>query len=299
MGVKYGVWTIAAAGGVASIAAVLAWGVAAVMARSACVRDEAFLAAMTPVYERFEQLSVMLHEISEQQLISERAKEVAYRQKDLDALRRAIAEDILKRDWEAGLVLVEAMENQYGYKQEADRLRGEIVAKRGDVFRRAYADSLAALDRFAKQEQWQAAFKECERMQSLYGDYEQVRNLPTEVEARRQAFKNDLVQQFHAAANRRDIDGAIELLRKLDAYLTPAEGEALAEPARVVFREKQAQLRTQFALAVQEHNWREALRLGDRITADFPNTQMAKEVRDMYEVLKQRAASNSREPVAV
>jgi hypothetical protein len=59
--------------------------------------------------------------------------------------------------------------------------------------------------------------------------------------------------------------------------------------ARRIFKHKLENLRTQFSLAVQDHNWSEAIRLGDIIIRDFPNTQMAKECRDAMPSLQQRA----------
>jgi outer membrane protein assembly factor BamD (BamD/ComL family) len=63
----------------------------------------------------------------------------------------------------------------------------------------------------------------------------------------------------------------------------------MQETARGVFKEKMNILREQFAHAVQEQRWREAIRIGDAIIADFPNTKMAQEVREKMDVLRQRA----------
>lgn len=297
LAVDRGVWSVMAAGAAGLLGVLVTWPLASVMARSAESRDRSLEAAMTPVYERFEQLSVMLNEMSEQQLISERAKQVAYRSKDLEALRRAITEDILKRDWDPALALVDAMANDFGYRAEAENLRQEISAKRNEAFRRTLNESAAVIERYSSMEQWAAAFKEAERVAQLYPENEQIRNLPLEIEARRQAFKKKLVDEWYAAVNRRDVDGAIDLLKKLDTYLSPLEAESLQETARTLFKEKIALLRTQFTLAVQEKNWSEAVRVGEAIMRDFPNTQMAKEVHDKIAVLRER--SQSAEPVAV
>jgi outer membrane protein assembly factor BamD (BamD/ComL family) len=59
---------------------------------------------------------------------------------------------------------------------------------------------------------------------------------------------------------------------------------------RSVFKDKLNNLRAQFSLAVHDQNWAEATRLGETIIRDFPNTQMAKEVREKMDALRQRAA---------
>lgn len=292
-----GVWSVLAAGAASLLGVLAAWPLASVLARGVRAREESLQAALTPVYERLEQFSVQLNEISEQQLISERAKELAYRSKDIETLRRAINEEILRREWDPALSLVDALEQNFGYRSEAENLRQDIAAKRNEAFRRSLNESAAVIERYVSMEQWAAAFKEAERMMQVYPDNEQVRNLAVEIESRRQATKRRLVDEFYAAVNRKDVDGGIELLRKLDTYLAPAEAESLQDAARNLFKEKLAQLRTQFTLAVQEHNWMEAARIGDIIVRDFPNTQMAKEVREMSDTLRQRAATA--EPVSV
>jgi len=51
-----------------------------------------------PVNERLQYISVLLNQVSEQQLISERAKGIAFRESERDALRRAIREEMHRRD---------------------------------------------------------------------------------------------------------------------------------------------------------------------------------------------------------
>ena len=62
-------------------------------------------------------------------------RKVAFRDKDRDALRRAIKEDLARRDWEAALVLVDDMETTFGYGAEAATFRQEINNHRQEVVR--------------------------------------------------------------------------------------------------------------------------------------------------------------------
>src|SRR6185295_7427002 len=95
----------------------------------------------TPLNERVEQLSVMLNLISEQQLLSDRAKSVAFREKDREALRRAIQEDIGRQDFEAAITLADEMERVFGYRGEAERLRQQISERKNENVRRAVSES--------------------------------------------------------------------------------------------------------------------------------------------------------------
>jgi hypothetical protein len=72
----------------------------------------------------------------------------------------------------------------------------------------------------------------------------------------------------------------------------------MQETARNLFKEKLNSLRTQFTLAAQDHNWLEAIRLGDQIATDFPNTRAAQEVREMMPALQQRLNEGTASPAA-
>src|SRR4028119_1931189 len=124
----------------------------------------------------------------------------------------------------------------------------------------------------------------------MFPDNEQVKNLPNEIDQRRQAHKKQLVDSWNDAVARHDVDGSIEILKQLDMYLTPAEAEGLQETARGVFKEKLNLLSKHFADAVRDHRWAEAVRVGDTISREFPNTRIAQEVREKMDALKQRAA---------
>jgi hypothetical protein len=290
-------WVLLAAGGASLIAVLLAWPLATQLRLLYVDNRDRSERALTSINERFEQFSVMLNLISEQQLLSDRAKSVAFREKDSDALRRAIQEEILKQDWEAATSLANEMEKGFGYKQEADRLRNQISEKHNELIRRHITEAMAAIDRYARAEAWPDAFREAQRVAGQFPDSTMAQSLPAEVENRRQAQKKQLIDSWNDATARHDVDGAIEILKRLDMYLTPTEGEAFQETARGIFKEKLNILRTQFAVSVQDHNWNEALRLADVITRDFPNTQMAKEVREMMETLRARASGLEPAPV--
>jgi hypothetical protein len=246
-------------------------------------------ALMTALGERLEGLSILLNLVSEQQLLSDRAKQVAFREKDREAVRRAVQEEMSRRDWEAAFVLANDIENSFGYKQEADRLRGEINGRRDEIQRQQLAELMAPIDRHIKAELWGAALQEAQDLMRQFPGETQVQRLPEEIENRRQMRKGQLRESWQEAVDRHDVDGSIEILKKLDLYLTPAEAESMQEIARNVFKEKREGLRSRFALAVQEHKWAEAIRLGDEIIHDFPNTRIAQEVREKMEALRQRA----------
>src|SRR6185436_8132878 len=165
-----------------------------------------------------------------------------------------------RQDWDAATKLADDMEREFGSKAEADRFRDEIRVERQECWLKQVDDGLAAIDRHTRAEQWNSALREAEKLLQTHPDNDRVRNLPAEIENRRQGYKRQLLDSWNEAVARHDVDGSIEILKQLDTYLTPAEGEGMQEVARGVFKEKLNNLGKQFSAAVQEHRWPDAIR---------------------------------------
>jgi hypothetical protein len=283
-------WPMVAGGCLGLIAVLATWPVTLCLHSARCgVRGERE-EVMAPVLDRLDQMAMLVNTISEQQLLSDRAKAVAYRVKDREALRRAISEEMAKQDWEAALALADDIERNFGYRGEAARVRQQIDQARQENVRRQVADAMGTIDRHTRAEQWSAALRESERLVQMFPDNDQVRNLPVEIENRRLAHKRQLLSSWTDAVARHDVDGSIEILKQLDTYLTPAEAESMQETARSVFKEKLSNLGKQFGAAVQDHRWVEAIRFGEQVMREFPNSRIAQEVRENMDQLRQRAA---------
>src|SRR3954447_3535964 len=252
-------YAMLAAGCASLVGVLIAWPVATQLQAFHLASCDQAERALTEINERFEQFSVMLNLISEQQLLSDRAKAVAFRDKDSEALRRAIQEELLEQHWEAAESLANEMEKEFGYKQEAERLRAQINSRRQELVGKQINEAVQVIDRHARAEAWPDAFREAQRVQQMFPDNPQAQNLPGDVENRRMAHKKQLIDSWNDAVARHDVDGGIEILKRLDAYLTPTEAEGFQETARGIFKEKLNILRTQFSVAVQDHNWSEAI----------------------------------------
>ena len=285
-------WIMIAAGCVSLVAVAVTYPICSSVRGAGIESNEKFL---HPLTDRLDQLAILLNLMSEQQLLSDRAISIAYREKDRDALRRAVHEEMGRHDWDAALSLVDEMERAFGNKAETQRLRKEIADHRGDLVRKQINEVVQLIDKHTRAEQWNSAIREADKLIQMFPDSEQVRNLPHEIDNRRQAHKKQLLQNWHEAVARHDNDGSIEILKQLDPYLTPAEAESMQETVRQVFKERLNSLGAQFSTAVKEQRWAEAIRVGETITKEFPNVRIAQEVRESMETLKKRAA----EPAAV
>jgi hypothetical protein len=284
-----GSWDILSAGGLGVIVTVALWGLSIALTPKQADRSQAD-ARLDAMADRLRQMTELLARISDQQLLSDRAKGVAFREKDRDALRKAILEEINRGDWDASLRLADEMEGAFGYRAEAARFRDEIRARRQEQVRKQIQEVVDVIDRHTRSEQWNGALREAERLNTMFPDNDQVRGLPQEIDRRRMEHKKRLLETWHEAVNRHDVDGSIEILKQLDAYLTPAEAAGLEEAVRGVFKEKREQLGKQFGDAVTAHKWLEAIRVGETIAREFPESRMAQEVKEKMPALRQRAA---------
>jgi transcription initiation factor IIF auxiliary subunit len=290
-------WGLLAAGGVALVVVLGVWEVTKAVVASRGV-DQETREASAALNERVQQISVLLNVISEQQLLSDRAKSVAFREKDSEALRRAIREEIAKTNYEGAVALVDDMERAFGYKAEADQFRNEITQRRDESMRRLVAEAMTGVDKLVREERWPDAFREAERLRERFPTLESVKLLPKEIEMRREAHKKQLLVEWNDSVRRHDPDASIATLKRLDPYLTPTEAEQMQETVRGVFKEKLNGLRTQFSLAVQDHHWADAIRLGETIMRDFPNSRLAAEVKETMDALRQHAAEEPAEEAA-
>jgi hypothetical protein len=112
---KLNVWSVAAAGAASVLVVLSAWPIASALRSIRAEQRELVESKITTMNDTMDQMTVLLNQISEQQLLSDRAKSVAFREKERDALRRAIQEEIARQDWEAALVLANDIETGFGY----------------------------------------------------------------------------------------------------------------------------------------------------------------------------------------
>lgn len=232
----------------------------------------------------------LLRSVNDRLLISDAAKRISQRQRDRDLLRRAIQEDLARRDLDGAFALAIDLANVYGYKQEAEEIREKIRQERAVQYQERVNTAIASLEQLLADHKWEEANAEAEKIQRLFPDSPRVQQLPNRVKHAWVQHKHDLERQFLEAAKRDDIERAMELLKELDKYLEPSEAAPFTEVARGVIGKKKENLGVQFKLAVHDREWIEAVQVGEQVIREFPNTRMADEVRSMLDLLRERAA---------
>ncbi len=230
-----------------------------------------------------------LETIAENTRISDAAKSLARRDQELDALREAIRGDIRMERWEAALSLIDEMERRFGYKEEAERIREELDDARSARIEARLAEAIEMIDSHLQSRQWERAQREIDRLFTALPDNPRVLTLTEKLRSAREAHKVELKLAWDDAVRRSDTDHAIDVLRELDQYLSPAEAQALQSSARDVFKEKLLRLGIQFRFAVTERRWQDALDTGLELIREFPNARMANEVREVLDMLRERA----------
>jgi len=222
--------------------------------------------------------------------LSDAAKSLAHRDKERDALRAAIREDITREEWDAAYSLIDQMANRFGYREEAERFREEVEQSRRDAVESKVNMAVQQVEELLATSEWERARAEVRRLLSLFPDHERIAALPQRLEGSFIERKGLLKQQLHEAAERKEVNRSVELIKELDSYLGADEAKELTETVREVFRDKLDNLTVQFELAVHEQRWLEAVDVAKQIMTEYPNTRRAQELRDgAFESLARRA----------
>jgi len=229
--------------------------------------------------------------LSEQAALSDDARRVLNRTAEREMLRRSIEQDILTSDWEAALVLCRELADRFGYRTDAEEFRARIDKGRAATLGTALRDGIGSVDGLILQRRFDDASREAARLGRLYPEEPKISALGIRVSDARLLFKNDLQRRFLEAARGERVDEAMALLKELDPLLSGEEAAALRETAKSVVARQRENLGSLFKMAVEDQEWAQAVTVGKRIMAEFPNSKMALEVRTMMDELLARANS--------
>lgn len=232
----------------------------------------------------------MISTIRDNSQISDGAKSITHRTLEREALRKAIQEDILKEDWESAYALIEEMEQRFGYRLEAYTYRREVDQFRTQVIEDRIETSLKSIRELVGQQHWNMAQAEIDRLARLAPKDARLDEVISEATARKDAYKNSLLAEWHEVVEKKDLDRGIALLKEIDPYLSHEEVKKLEDSARSIFKAKLMDLGVRFRAAVKERRWPDAVQIGEEIRHEFPNSLMAREVGDSMEALKAKAA---------
>ncbi|MBI5725061.1 MAG: hypothetical protein HZA50_13960 [Planctomycetes bacterium] len=222
--------------------------------------------------------------------LPDQAKSLIFRDREMEAFRENINANIVSRNYESAMSLIEQFEKKFGLADEASKMRSEIDASRRATVDERIDKAVAKVMEIIQQRDYTRSMREIQRIQKMFPGHPKAVNLPKALEAERTKQKRELLQEYGEAVRRNDVDRGIDLLRELDKYLTPQEGAALQESARGVFKARLHNLGVQFSISVAEGQWKNAIDAGTSIVKEFPNSKMAQEVREKLELVKAKMA---------
>jgi len=225
--------------------------------------------------------------------LSDQAKSLLFRDREIEVIREIVHEDLMRQEYETAEALIDNVEKQLRYVEEAARLRSEVAASRSATTDEKIDAAVRRVETIIDRKDWDRAGRETRRLLERFPDQPQIAALPERIQNARVRHKRGLLQAYGEAVRKNDIDRSIELLRELDTYLTPQEAAALEDSARGVFRAKLHNLGVQFAICVTEERWSDAIATGEQIVNEYPNSQMAHEVRQKMPQLTARATMAS------
>jgi len=238
---------------------------------------------------RLSDLHDALRDLRETATLPDATRRVLSRRRQREILSGAIEEEIASKNWDAAMLLVRDLGESEGYRVEAEEFRKRIEEARRESMDRAVTEAIAVLDALIGEARFDEAQAEAAKIRRLFPDSPRSEGLRERVEAARLEFRRDLERKFLIAAEEERMEDAMDLLQRLDAFLTPQEAEPLREVVRGVIGKARENLGAQFKLAVQDRRWAEAVRLGEQIIEQFPNSRMAMEVRDVIDGVRVRA----------
>jgi hypothetical protein len=290
------VW-LAAAGGFVLFAAIVVLTITPLLLKLEATAHRR-LEEQRDVNDRLARQTAVLEQLVENTRLSDGAKSLAHRQEEIDALRQAIRDTFRTERWTHARSLVRELADRFGYTEEARELSEELEAARTATVEVKLAEAIQLVETHFEGREWIRAQVEIDRLKHLFPADHRIGALEKRLASLRGEHKAALRQEWDEAVKRSDTDHAIELLRELDPFLSPADVQELERSARTVFKEKLLQLGVRFRLAVKAKRWQDALDAGLEIIREFPNVRMAHEVREMLDVLRERARHPGRTAAA-
>ena len=240
-----------------------------------------------------EDQAVTLRKLADLAPLSDQAKSLIFREREVDALRESLHEELIRQNYPAALALIDEFEKKLGYAEEASRLRLEVEASRKATLEEKIDAAIRRVQTIIDRRDWARALRESQRIVRLFPDNPKVKALTERIETARAQHKRELLQAYGEAVRKNDVDCGLELLKELDRYLTPQEAAALEESARGVFKARLHQLGVQFAIRVTDQQWKDAVAAGEQIIREFPNSRMAHEVRQKLDLLRRRSEAGA------
>ncbi len=240
------------------------------------------------IAELLEKNRSVLTQINQNTRLSETAKAIAFRDADIQALREAVFDKLQQQDFDATYEIIDEVARHIEYASLAEQLRTQANDYRDATDTERVNQVIAHIEKLFDSSQWAKASTQIERLIRDFPKSDNAKAMRQKLLDKKEERKKILLNAWDDAIKRQATDRSLEILRELDLYLTPNEGLALQEAAKDVFRNKLHNLGVQFSLAVSGKQWEKAIEAGDQIIRDFPNSRMAEEIHEKWDILRHK-----------
>jgi hypothetical protein len=244
-------------------------------------------AKMAEAAKALEDIRSDLIQINHSTRVSDAVKAIAFRDEDRQSLREAVFEKLKQKDFEGAYEIIDEIGIHSGYRVLAGELRTQVDSYRNATEDERIDQAIEHIRTLLRNCHWARASIQIESLIKEYPSSDQAKALRQELIETKEERKKILLAAWDDAVQQGETDRSLEILRELDMYLTPNEGLALQEAAKDVFKTKLHNLGVQFAMAISNKQWDEALEIGQQIMRDFPNSRMSMEIQDKLDVLRQ------------
>jgi tetratricopeptide (TPR) repeat protein len=245
-------------------------------------------AKLEKITETMEKNRSVLTQINQNTRLSEAAKAIAFRDADMQSLRETVFDKLQQQDFDTTYEIIDEIARHVEYTSLAEQLRTQANNYRDATDTERVNQVIAHIEKLFESSQWAKASAQIERLIRDFPKSENAKAMRQKLLDKKEERKKILLGAWDDAIKRQATDRSLEILRELDLYLTPNEGLALQEAAKDVFRNKLHNLGVQFSLAVSGKQWEKAIEAGEQIIRDFPNSRMAEEIHEKWDILKQR-----------
>jgi hypothetical protein len=245
-------------------------------------------AKLEKITETLEKNRSVLTQINQNTRLSEAAKAIAFRDADMQSLRESVFDKLQQQDFDATYEIIDEIARRVEYTGLAEQLRTQANNYRDATDAERVNQVIAHIEKLFESSQWAKSSTQIERLIRDFPKSENAKAMRQKLLDKKEERKKILLNAWDDAIKRQATDRSLEILRELDLYLTPNEGLALQEAAKDVFRNKLHNLGVQFSLAVSGKQWEKAIEAGEQIIRDFPNSRMAEEIHEKWDILKQK-----------
>ncbi len=246
-------------------------------------------AKLEKIAEALEKSRAVLAQINQNTRLSETAKAIAFRDADRQSLREAVFDKLQQQDFDTAYKIIDEIAHSTIYQELTEQLRDDANKYRDATDTERVNQVIANIEKLFETYQWAKASTQIEKLIKAAPKSEKAKAMRQKLLDKKQERKKILLTAWDDAVKRQLTDRSLEILRELDLYLTPNEGLALQEAAKEAFRNKLHNLGVLFSLAVAGKQWTKAVQVGQQIMHDFPNSRMAEEIREKWDILKQKA----------